>query len=99
MALITANIIYIREMKTRVMTELVQLHLRLDQPDFETQRGLGVKTTLLYQAPLNINDTIGSRVRLIFSFGVQGKLIVNGSAQTKSPVDLDHGSGNEWVCD
>ena len=78
MALITANIIYIREMKTRVMTELVQLHLRLDQPDFETQRGLGVKTTLLYQAPLNINDTIGSRVRLIFSFGVHGKLIVNG---------------------
>ncbi len=61
LALITANIIYIREMKTRVMTELVQLHLRLGQLDFETHRELDVKTTLLYQALLLIGEDLHRR--------------------------------------
>jgi hypothetical protein len=61
LALITANIIYIREMKTRVMTELVQLHLRLGQLAFETHRELDVKTTLLYQALLLIGEDLHRR--------------------------------------
>jgi len=61
LALITANIIYIRYMKTRVMSELVQLHLRLGQLDFETHRELDVKTTLLYQALLLIGEDLHRR--------------------------------------
>ena len=45
LALITANIIYIRDAKARVLTELVQLQLRLGELDFETHNELDAKTT------------------------------------------------------
>ncbi len=61
LAIITANIIYIRDMKARVMTELVQLHLRLGAIDFNTHRELDVKTTLLYQALLLIGEDLTRR--------------------------------------
>ncbi len=61
LALITANIIYIRDTKARVLTELVQLHLRLGELDFETHRELDMKTTLLYQALLLIGEDLTRR--------------------------------------
>lgn len=61
LALITANIIYIRDMKTRVMAELVQLHIRLAGLDFETHRELDVKTTLLYEGLLLIGEDLTRR--------------------------------------
>lgn len=61
-ALITAKIIYIREMKTRVVPEMVQLHLRFGRLDFETHRELEVKTTLLYQARLLIGEDLHRRL-------------------------------------
>jgi len=61
LALITANIIYIRDTKARVMSELVQLHLRLGDLDFETHRELDAKTTLLYQALLLLGEELTRR--------------------------------------
>jgi len=61
LALITANIIYIRDTKARVLTELVQLHLRLSELDFETHGELDMKTTLLYQGLLLIGEDLTRR--------------------------------------
>ena len=61
LALITANIIYIRDAKARVLTELVQLQLRLGELDFETHNELDAKTTLLYQGLLLIGEDLTRR--------------------------------------
>ena len=61
LAIITANIIYIRDMKARVLVELVNLHLRLGSLDFKTHQELDVKTTLLYQALLLIGEDLTRR--------------------------------------
>lgn len=61
LALITANIIYIRDMKARVLVELVQLHLRLSELDFETHLELDMKTAMLYQTLLLIGEDLSRR--------------------------------------
>lgn len=58
---IGANIIYIRDMKARVLTEMVQLQLRLGALDFETHNELDAKTTLMYQALLLIGEDLTRR--------------------------------------
>jgi len=61
LAIITANIIYIRDMKARVLTELVQLQLRLGSLDFDTHNELDARTTLIYQALLLIGEDLTRR--------------------------------------
>jgi hypothetical protein len=61
LALITANIVYIRDMKARVLTELVQLQLRLGNLDFDTHNELDAKTTLMYQSLLLIGEDLTRR--------------------------------------
>lgn len=61
LAIITANIIYIRDMKARVLTELIQLQLRLGSLDFDTHNELDAKTTLMYQALLLIGEDLTRR--------------------------------------
>ena len=61
LAIVTANIIYIRDMKARVLTELVQLQLRLGSLDFDTHNELDAKTTLMYQALLLIGEDLTRR--------------------------------------
>ena len=61
LVMIGANIIYIRDMKARVLTELVQLQLRLGDLDFETHNELDAKTTLMYQALLLIGEDLTRR--------------------------------------
>src|SRR4249920_541647 len=61
LAFITANIIYIRDMKARVLVELVQLQLRLGELDFETHRELDMKTAMIYQTLLLIGDDLTRR--------------------------------------
>jgi hypothetical protein len=61
LVMIAANVIYIRDMKARVLTELVELQLRLGALDFETHNELDAKTTLMYQALLLIGEDLTRR--------------------------------------
>ena len=61
LVIIAANIIYIRDMKARVLTELVRLQLRLGELDFDTHNELDAKTTLMYQGLLLIGEDLTRR--------------------------------------